>query len=358
MWDSPLYTLFAFIIGACIGSFLNVVIYRVPLGLSINKPKRSFCPQCKHPIEGYNNLPLISWLALRGKCAHCKTKISVRYWLVELLTAILFAAIWWIHPHPSTILIFAWCALAISISFIDAEHMLVYPVHTLSGVCIAFVAVLLNPLLMGTESWSSAILNSVLGACAGFALLFIVIQLGKLAFGKQEHSFDEGTTWSLRDPRTDDEELTLIIGDEEIEWSFLFGRPTDKLILKEATVTIDHGESHSGVVILTDRQLHIGDQSFDLEKHKSFSGTTKHAIIPREAMGSGDPYILAMICALTGWQSIPLILLVACLSGILLSLVQRIGFGARIPFGPMLFIGAFFWIFYGHSLWGLYINSL
>ena len=66
-----LFAAFAFVLGACIGSFLNVCIYRMPLGLSVNEPKRSFCPSCKYQIPLHHNIPLLTWLVLRGKCANC-----------------------------------------------------------------------------------------------------------------------------------------------------------------------------------------------------------------------------------------------------------------------------------------------
>ena len=94
----PLYeyvfAAFAFVLGSAIGSFLNVCIYRMPLGKSVNEPKRSYCPSCEYQIPFYHNLPLISWLVLRGKCANCGARISFRYFGVEFLTALLVLAVW------------------------------------------------------------------------------------------------------------------------------------------------------------------------------------------------------------------------------------------------------------------------
>jgi leader peptidase (prepilin peptidase)/N-methyltransferase len=79
-----------FFMGTGIGSFLNVVIYRLPLGMSVNKPRRSFCPICKNQLSLWQNLPIVSWLCLRGKCGHCGAPIPFRYIAVEIVTAALF----------------------------------------------------------------------------------------------------------------------------------------------------------------------------------------------------------------------------------------------------------------------------
>lgn len=87
-------------LGACIGSFLNVVIYRVPAGLSIVSPG-SRCPNCDHPIRGFDNVPIVSWILLRAKCRDCHAPISARYPAVELVTAVLFGtlAVVWLVPE-------------------------------------------------------------------------------------------------------------------------------------------------------------------------------------------------------------------------------------------------------------------
>ena len=95
--------LYVFVVGIVIGSFLNVVIYRVPLAISVAKG-RSFCPNCQAPIKGYHNIPVFSYLWLRGKCADCGQPISIRYPLVELLTGLLALLILAIGVWPQPLL--------------------------------------------------------------------------------------------------------------------------------------------------------------------------------------------------------------------------------------------------------------
>src|SRR6266704_793937 len=90
----PFFGTFAFVLGAVVGSFLNVCIYRMPLDLSVNEPRRSFCPECKTQLKWYQNIPLLSWLFLQGRCANCGSQITFRYFVVELVTALLFLAVW------------------------------------------------------------------------------------------------------------------------------------------------------------------------------------------------------------------------------------------------------------------------
>lgn len=358
MFAHPLFGLAAFLMGACIGSFLNVVIYRVPLGLSVNEPKRSFCPTCKKPIPWYLNIPLVSWLCLRGKCAECHTRISMRYWWVELLTAVLFTAIWYEFPTLAAPFLMAWVALAIAIAFIDAETLSIFPVQTGLGTVCAVGAVLCEPSLIGQETWDQALWKSLLGIAAGAGLIFVIIELGKLVFGKREYKFDTPSEWSLRDARDDQDEVTLLLGKEEIGWSFLFSRKSDKVILEQGTLCVDHGEKHEGQITLTCTEVECDGHRYELKHVRHVEGSTIHAIIPREAMGRGDIYVMAMICALTGWQGIPVILLFASLAGILAAIPARMGFGSRLPFGPLLLAGGLFWLFYGYSLWDSYLTLL
>jgi leader peptidase (prepilin peptidase) / N-methyltransferase len=118
-------TAFAGISGAVIGSFLNVVVYRLPLGQSLVKP-RSHCPSCDTPVSPRDNVPLLSWLFLKGRCRHCGESISARYPAVELLTALCFVAVVLARGiHPELIALIPFTAVLIAVTFIDLQYKIV-----------------------------------------------------------------------------------------------------------------------------------------------------------------------------------------------------------------------------------------
>ena len=147
-WFFPL-VVFAF--GACWGSFLNVVIYRVPAGKSVVRPG-SHCA-CGQPIAFYDNIPIFSWILLRGKARCCGRSFSFRYPFIELLTALLYVAAWLLLPVQVALAGFVFIALLIAATFIDLDTMTLPDVITVGG-CIA--GVLLSFLLPGLHNYASA----------------------------------------------------------------------------------------------------------------------------------------------------------------------------------------------------------
>ena len=173
-----LFAFFAFVLGTSIGSFLNVCIYRMPLGLSVNEPKRSFCPSCKYQIPLYHNIPLVTWLVLRGKCANCGSRISFRYFGVELLTGLLFLAIWlkeWMWGMPAwaqgrwllALPYWVMAALFVVATFIDFEHFIIPDEITIGGTVAGVLLSFALPALQGQEAHLAGGGWSLLGAGVG-----------------------------------------------------------------------------------------------------------------------------------------------------------------------------------------------
>lgn len=141
---SHFYTVFSYVIvgilGLILGSFYNVVIYRVPNELKIYEPARSFCPTCKTPIRWYDNIPVFSYVfLLRGKCRHCKEHISFRYTVVEILTCVLFLAVWWrffdinnLSSIYTAVVYLILVSIGIIMAFIDWEHLIAYDIMSFS----------------------------------------------------------------------------------------------------------------------------------------------------------------------------------------------------------------------------------
>jgi leader peptidase (prepilin peptidase)/N-methyltransferase len=166
MLPESFYIFIFFLYGALFGSFSNVIIYRCPKGLSVARP-RSSCPNCKNFIRWYQNIPILSWIFLRGQCGFCSKKISFRYPVVELINALLFAGLYikfgfcWLLLEY---LIFVW-ALVVA-SFIDIDHMILPDKLTLSGIVIGLVGALLSP--------ERELLPAILGVLTGGGFLWAV----------------------------------------------------------------------------------------------------------------------------------------------------------------------------------------
>lgn len=153
------YLTFSFLMGACFGSFANVVIYRWPKEQSFIRP-RSRCPECGYAIKFYQNIPIISWILLRGRCAECKTSISILYPFVELLTSLIFMSIFYKSGLSLTSLnMMIFTALAVPCFFIDLKHMYLPDVMTLPGLGAALLISLVNTNPTYVESFIGAMLG-------------------------------------------------------------------------------------------------------------------------------------------------------------------------------------------------------
>jgi leader peptidase (prepilin peptidase) / N-methyltransferase len=171
-----------FLLGLVLGSFANVCIHRIPRDESVVHPP-SHCPSCGAVIPWYHNIPLISYLVLRGKCAGCGVRISLQYPAVELITGLAFLFLGMkFGMHPVTFFYAAFALALIIISGIDFRHQVIPDVLVYIIFGMGIISSFFNPLLAGY--WGFRILNSVLGAASGLLLIMLIMFIGKKIFKK------------------------------------------------------------------------------------------------------------------------------------------------------------------------------
>ncbi len=201
----PFMTILSFCWGACIGSFLNVCIYRIPREESVVHPG-SHCPSCNTSIRWYQNVPIFSWLALRGRCAYCKKEISPRYIGVELLTGCLFLLAWLkfdvtdgsrllgLDPVTSLPVVSVYWLVIMGLvlgTFVDFDHMIIPDRVTLGGMILGVLASTVVPALHNQTTWLDGLIQSLIGLSVGFGSLWAVAVLGEFAFKKEAMGFGD-----------------------------------------------------------------------------------------------------------------------------------------------------------------------
>ena len=151
--------LYALVIGLCVGSFLNVVIYRLPLGQSLVSPG-SRCTKCGYHLRWYDNVPVLSWALLGGRCRQCRTAISIQYPVVEIVTGLLFVLVVWLTPvGPLMVSRLILIAILVALFGIDLEHQILPNSITLPGIVIGLMFSAIAP-----PGWKDALLGTLLGA--------------------------------------------------------------------------------------------------------------------------------------------------------------------------------------------------
>ncbi len=181
-----LFTVFFFIIGLCIGSFLNVCIYRLPKDISLIFPKTSFCPRCKKPIRWRDNIPLISFFILKGRCRNCHRKISIRYPIVELISGVFLAFLFnyaGLTPELFWSACFVFVLMAVAV--IDYIHLIIPDELTLTGIVLGWTFAFLFPEIFGENFRRMALGESVMGMAVGGGLIWLMALLGDLVFKRE-----------------------------------------------------------------------------------------------------------------------------------------------------------------------------
>ncbi len=343
------WTMVFFIFGSMVGSFLNVVIYRLPREESLVTPP-SHCPHCGNRIPWRLNIPLFSWVWLRGKCAFCAAPISARYVGVELLTALLFTASWLSFGGTSAWLALTCCVLLaglVAATFIDFEHFIIPDQITLGGVGVGLVCSFLVPPLHGTESSLVSARTGAIGAVAGAGIVYAFLRAGKLLFGRQRFPVEPGSRVYFGEDR-------LTLPGHEIPYEEVFYRPSDKVILHATRLELVDRSYANVPVVLTRAKLRIGEDEFNTEEVPCFEVETDALSIPREAMGLGDVKFMAAIGAFVGWEGVLFSLTASAMIGAVVG-VTLIAMGKRersslIPYGPYIALAAALWVFFGPAL--------
>jgi leader peptidase (prepilin peptidase) / N-methyltransferase len=341
-----------FLFGAAVGSFLNVCVHRMPREQSIVTPPSS-CPHCGQRIRWFDNIPLVSYLVLRGRCRNCGTHFTARYFLVELLTAVLFLTIWlrfggWLAP-------IYWLLVGglIAATFIDFEHFIIPNEITYGGVVLGLLLSTLYPPLMRAHSVPHSLGRSFLGMLTGGAVLMVIVEVGKLIFGRHKIPLDPDTQIVVTGEK-------LCIGDEEMAWPDLFYRESDAIEFHAKSLKFADKTFENVKVVIHETKLTVNGQDYDLASLGPIEATADLIIIPREAMGLGDVKLMAAIGAFLGWRAALFTVfassLVGGVVGLALILMKRTDWQSRIPYGPYIVIGSLTWIFFGQQLVGWYMR--
>lgn len=366
------FTLFTF--GCIVGSFLNVCIHRMPRGESLVSPP-SHCPHCQYAIPWYLNIPLFTWLFLRGKCAHCRAPISPRYFFVELLTGVAFLGSWLAVGGRSPALALAYCLILsgfIVATFIDLEHYIIPDEITIGGMVVGFLCSLAVPALHrgsdplvwligsflgksqretlnlgGGVNPASSLIQSALGIGIGFGLVYLIVRIGKLLFGRQRLELEPGS-------RVVFTETALVLPDREILFEELFYRKSDSITLEAKSVELVDRCYRASTVRLSPEKLIIGDETLNPENVPHMEAIADTLILPREAMGFGDVKFMGAIGAFLGWQATVFSLMVSSMIGAFVGLLfialRKQEWSSRIPYGPYIALAAVIWMFGGHRL--------
>jgi leader peptidase (prepilin peptidase)/N-methyltransferase len=344
------WSLTFFALGCITGSFLNVCIHRLPLGMSIVTPP-SHCPHCKYSIPFYLNIPLVTWLALRGRCKNCGAPISPRYFIVELLTGVAFLGCWLAFGEKSAWLAIAYAmflAVLITATFIDFEHFIIPDEITLGGMAVGLGASFFLPVLHDAGTLSGGIGRGLLGVTIGVGIVYTILRLGKLLFGRQRLLFAPEAKIVFT-------ETSVHLPDREIPYEEIFYRKSDAIMLQARTVELVDRSYRDVTVRLSRSVLQIGDEKISPEDVPFMEAVSAEIVLPREAMGLGDVKFMGAIGAFIGWQGVVFSLMVSSMIGaavgMVLILMRRREWSSRMPYGPYIALAAAIWIFCGKKLW-------
>jgi leader peptidase (prepilin peptidase)/N-methyltransferase len=326
----------------------------MPLGISIVTPP-SHCPHCKYAIPFYLNIPLLTWIVLRGRCKNCGAPISFRYFLVELLTGVMFLSCWLkfgdpqnpLDSVPMALIFAAMMAGLIVATFIDFEHFIIPDEITFGGMVLGVCLSFFLPELQGTGSSGEGLVRSLLGVGVGAGIVYAILRLGKVLFGRQLVKLPPGTKIIFT-------ETALCLPDKEIPYEEIFYRPSDTIVLTARRVELVDRCYQDVTIRLSPALLVIGEDKIKPEECAYMEAECGEVTLPREAMGLGDVKFMGGIGAFIGWQgalfSLMISSLIGAVVGIALIALHRRQWSSRMPYGPYIALAAVIWVFAGTKI--------
>lgn len=377
----PLLAVFAFLLGSLIGSFLNVVIYRVPAGLSVVWP-RSRCPHCGHELSPLELVPIASWVIQGGKCKNCKAAIPLRYPVVEGLTAALFSLALLLYPvFPDLVFIWAFIALLIALSFIDIDTKTLPNSLNFAGILLG----LLGAGLLGfPQSFQAALDGGLMGA--GLVALFAGFGgwlYNRLKDGPREGPFGVhlvhlaamvgawggllgtvGGTWLGG--------LGLVVGLLNASLNARTGRvfalhdsltlglaglaPVAAWLLGQSPLESLRGMLVSAGGMALAGMLYWWFRNPSDKVEPPLEESSKEYVT---VMGYGDVVLAGFLGVWLGFTHLMVAVFIAVIAGALIGLVlQRLSGENQIPFGPYLAIGGLIAFFYGEAIVQWYLGYI
>lgn len=360
---------YTFLIGACIGSFLNVVIYRLPRGKSLSKP-RSFCPKCGNSIPSYLNIPIISWLALRGKCGYCSERISARYIIIEAITGAMFAGVFYLYFIAQTRLIgyedgiraftqgYWWIYIAhtalfaafIAASAIDLElwiiplslcwfiTLLVVVFSTMSGLFVS-ADLLEQTTLIPLASPKTAAL--AIGASIGLVVSLMLLKKGLIrqSYPGLDEAIEERLDDNIEQPAEEPEYNDRI----EMLKEIVFLLPIAAAALIAYLVLQDSPKWHNLCENIYIKSLLGSIYGYFIGCGVVWATRILGTLgFGREAMGLGDVHLLGAAGAICGAAAVTTAFFIAPFFGLIMALMGLFYKKSReIPYGPFLSLAVF-----------------
>ena len=366
------------LLGALIGSFANVVIYRVPRGESIAFPG-SHCPNCERPLTALDLVPIFSWLALRGRCRGCNEGIALRYPLIEAITALGFVLIALRFPidqyGPTAFVLAAIYAMLVMMSAIDIDEYILPDSLTLPAVAVGLLGSFFYATPGGLPSLQAALFGGALGA----GIIVLINRLGALVLRRfadtKERLFPVGldqVNVAFVGGALGGWIIGLVLATASVVVNLITRRTlrfSEPLLYGLWVLALGAGSFYLGIGSLSGSLAAAGSVAVLgavywwvlelLGKAPDEEGVLNEEDDEPVAMGFGDVKLAAVLGVMLGWQNLLVALLLSFFVGAIGGLtLKAFGGGRVVPFGPYLAIGGLIALFYGDALLGWYLGML